>query len=395
MKSKFLNPVSIFFYITILQSVAANLAHPVTPTLLQNLKLEDYMFGVAFAAMSLAQFIFSPFWGKMINVFSERRIMAFGCFGYSISQFLFMIASNPFDIILARTLAGFFMSGTMVCALTYIIYISNNENRGQNLTIYATITTVSSTFGYLIGGLLGDINIEFSFILQVILLVIVSFLHYSMLVTRENLKPYDASSMLKEANPLKSFVEIRTYLSKLLLILFVVSFVSSLATTAYDQSFNYYIKDIFDFPPSYNGIIKATVGVVSLITNLTLCIWIMKKKFISSSLTFVFLACSFFLFAITQINDITYFLLFNILFFACNSIYLPLLQNLCAKYGNSQSSGTIIGFYNSMKSLGMILGALISGFVYTINPQYPFICASLCFFISTIFTFLYHTKSKD
>ena len=40
-----------FFTAMIVFNLAANFAHPVTPTVIQELQLHDYMFGVALAVM--------------------------------------------------------------------------------------------------------------------------------------------------------------------------------------------------------------------------------------------------------------------------------------------------------------------------------------------------------
>ena len=53
--------ILIYYIIVALESLAANLAHPITPTLIQNLNLPDYMFGLMFAGMSITNFLFSPF----------------------------------------------------------------------------------------------------------------------------------------------------------------------------------------------------------------------------------------------------------------------------------------------------------------------------------------------
>ena len=53
----------LFFTGMILFQLASNFAHPVTPTIIQQLQLPDYMFGLMLAAMQLSNFLFSPFWG--------------------------------------------------------------------------------------------------------------------------------------------------------------------------------------------------------------------------------------------------------------------------------------------------------------------------------------------
>lgn len=59
------NKLLMFFIINGLFNLAANYAHPITPTVIKNLQLGDYMFGVAFGAMMGLNFLFSPFWGKL------------------------------------------------------------------------------------------------------------------------------------------------------------------------------------------------------------------------------------------------------------------------------------------------------------------------------------------
>lgn len=48
--------------LTIFSSLTFNMAHPVTPMFITNLKLPTFMFGLFFAAMSIGNFIGSPFW---------------------------------------------------------------------------------------------------------------------------------------------------------------------------------------------------------------------------------------------------------------------------------------------------------------------------------------------
>ena len=53
------NKLLMFFIINGLFNLAANYAHPITPTVIKNLQLGDYMFGVAFGAMMGLNFLFS------------------------------------------------------------------------------------------------------------------------------------------------------------------------------------------------------------------------------------------------------------------------------------------------------------------------------------------------
>ena len=157
-------PMIFFFLVLILYSLAANFAHPVTPTLIKVYHLSDYMFGVAFAAMQTTNFLFSPFWGKLSGYISSRMtLLICGC-GYACGQLLFFMAHTEGLIIAARCISGFFISGASVACLIYVVNTSSDMERGRNLTILATIQSVASAFGYLIGGFLGEFSLGAAFV---------------------------------------------------------------------------------------------------------------------------------------------------------------------------------------------------------------------------------------
>ena len=90
----------------VLFNLAANFAHPVTPTVIQDLNLHDYMFGLALAAMMLTNFLLSPFWGKINEYISSRMSLLICCMGYGVAQIWFAYATTELQIVLARMFAG-------------------------------------------------------------------------------------------------------------------------------------------------------------------------------------------------------------------------------------------------------------------------------------------------
>lgn len=384
--------IKYFFFLTMLVSLSTNLAHPITPTFIKELNLGNYMFGVSFAAMSTGSFLLSPLMGKYTSKIGEKKLMALGLALYGVGQFLFMNSKTPLQITLVRLFCGASISAYQVGALTYIVSLSDDSNRGKNLTLYTTIQTVFATFGYLLGGVLGDFNIRYSFILQVILLMLSGLLAYTTSKQREVLD--NSKISFNDVNPFGFLKSDKGFMTVLLAIVLAVTFVASMASTAYDQTFNYYIKDIFNFKPSYNGYIKAITGIASFIVNMSIAIQIQKKFNLGKSLAVIFIICTLLLFTFINVNQMLVALVFAILYYATNSIYLPIVQNLSAKYCNEKTSGTVMGYSYAMKSLGMIIGALIAGFIYDINPKSPFIFACICFIISALAMLYYSKKSK-
>ncbi len=384
-----------FFVILGLMWAASNFAHPVTPTIIKNLELPSYMFGVAFAGMSFTNFLFSPFWGKISQTFSSKKGMLIGCMGYGIGQLMFCYAQTELTIFIARCFSGAFVGAIMVCNLTYVCNVSSDENRGKSLAVSATVNSVAAAFGYLVGGLMGEVSITLTFWIQALTLMACGVLYCFTMDddTPQVVEKKTLSTWVKEVNPLSTFIQARSFLTKTFVILFIVVFLANCGTNAYDQCFNYFIKDQFGFTSSYNGIIKAAVGVMALVSNMTICIWLIRKTDVRKSVAVVLAICSLTMFGVVMAQEVVLFIVINLLFYAVNAMYIPLLQDCVAK-GSASGASNVMGFYNAMKSMGMIIGGLVAGFLYDSSPRFPFVLACGLFALAAIFEMVYMIKAK-
>ena len=136
-----------FFGVIVLFYIAANFAHPVTPTLIVERGLDSSMFGVALAAMMTTNFLFAPFWGKLCSYVPTKRIMLFCSIGYAVGQGIFGAAHSEAMVLAGRMFAGVFTGGAFTAFSNYVINTSTQETRGQNLTALITIQTVASACG--------------------------------------------------------------------------------------------------------------------------------------------------------------------------------------------------------------------------------------------------------
>ena len=147
----------------------------------------------------------------------------------------------------------------------------------------------------------------------------------------------------------------------------------------YEHSFNYLIKDEFGFSPSYNGILKAFVGIVALVANSTLCSYLLKKTNVQKSTVGVLLVCTVMSIGIVVIKDIVPFVLLNVVFFGFNSVCLPLLQATLTKLSNKGNNGIFAGMFNAVRSVGSVGGSRIAGFAYEFSSRLPFLVTAVLF----------------
>ena len=219
---------SLFFGAMILFNLASNFAHPVTPTLIQNLALPDYMFGLMFASMMGTNFLFSPFWGKINTVISSRMTLLISCFGYAIAQLIFAYATTQGVILFARVLAGVFAGGAFVSFLTYVVNMARAEDQGKYLTYSATIQAVFMAFGYFVGGLLGEYTIRGVVLLQAGCLAFSGVVFYvACLPDRTVSETVPVKQLLRQSNPLQAFLDGGQFMTMAFVLLFAVNILTN------------------------------------------------------------------------------------------------------------------------------------------------------------------------
>ena len=392
------NNITLFFVVAIVFNMAASFAHPVTPTLIQEYHLNDYMFGVALAVMQCAYFLMSPFWGKLNNYIASRKSMLICCLGYAVGQALFGMARTESMVIFARVFAGMFTGGAFTSFLTYIVNTSSDMERGRNLTIFATIQTVAGAFGYFVGGFLGEVSLNVTFAAQTACLALAGIAFF--FICRDD-RPADAGKiepkrLVREANPFAAFVACRHFMTVLFAVLFASACLYNLGYTAFEQCFNYYIKDALGLTSKYNGLIKGVIGFVSLAANATICMWIIKKTNVRRSIVLVLGLGAVAITGVVFADSTLPFMGISVLFYAIYAVSLPLLQDLVARRAaHTTDSNLVMGFFNSTRSLGGIVGSLCAGFLYSSSPKSPFVFAAIALALSTLCALIYAKAKND
>lgn len=363
-----------FFVIEALFSCFQGLVHPVTPTIFKALCFPDYVFGIVSASTATGMFIFSPLWGKLGDRLGHSRAFSIALPIYAVSQIAFGFSKTPIMAIVTRFFSGMSGGGAMVTALAYIVNATTNENRGRIMSYYAAFNAVSISLGYFIGGVVGNISIPAVFAIQAVALCSASL--FTVILIKDNeVKEYSYI----ETTSLNVFSGIGDKLSKSLIIMLVTTFLTSIAATSFDNSFNYFIKADLNLPSTYNGVIKAITGLVGLTANFTINIYLIRNTNLKKSIIVILMLCGLFSAVTPFLSNISMFFLCSLVYYMFNSIYVPIQQVLVMDNADEKTSGIISGVFNSVKSMGMIFGSLSVGFLYSINSKIPFVITGLSF----------------
>jgi len=62
-------------FVMAITTMINNMAHPVTPELVNSIGYGSFLLGALFASMSLANFLMSPVWGKLTDKYGRKPFM--------------------------------------------------------------------------------------------------------------------------------------------------------------------------------------------------------------------------------------------------------------------------------------------------------------------------------
>ena len=200
--------------------------------------------------------------------------------------------------------------------------------------------------------------------------------------------------LLKTVNPFNSFASARSLMSTVMILFLIVVFLTGFATNCHENAFNYFLKAELDFKPIYNGLIKAVIGVIGLIANFSINLWIIRRTDAKKSLIVVLALCALTAAGALIPGNLTLFIAMNLAFFTANAVYQPITQALSVEGRKNNEVGIITGLFNAIKSMGNVLGSLAAGIVYDLNMLFPFMLSAGAFALSAAAAWAYWRSAK-
>lgn len=373
------NRVTKILFINFITLSTFNMAHPVTPTLINTIGLPTFMFGVLYSTMAIAQFVMSPIWGTISDIRGRKKILIIGVIGYGISQLGFGLSQNASLILLFRILGGAMSVGYMTASIAYVSDVSSKTDRIKYMSFYTATTSIASSCGALLGGAIGGFGYKYAFIAQFILTIVVAICIHILLdetieTTSEKVKIY-----LEHLKPGKKSVDLKSVIG----IMMIVMTLATIATTSYNSTINYYVESVLNMPTIVNGIVMAIAGVIALVMNLFINPYL-GKKYSESKTIIVALGIAGASIIIASIStNMVIALVFLAVFIGSSALVTPLQQSIVSKLAKD-NYGEVMGIQGSFKAIGMVTGSLLAGFIFDLGNKLPFMMGGICCILAFI-----------
>ena len=370
------------------QSITFNIAHPITPSLVNYLNIPERMFGIFFSMMSLGIVIASPFWGILADRGKPTIYMLFGAFLYALGQFGFGYSQDVILMTISRFVSGLGASSLLTITAALIVQQQENLNVGKALSWLGAFIILGSSIGYYIGGFASTFketlqadSFQYVFFIQIVLIAL-----YGMLVWLIT-KPISSVYLTKKSTMID---DIRN-MTRIPFDQFLFFLSLSLATMSYIYMSKY--LDVYfntlGFNPSILGEFVLISGAISVLFTLIVVPKIIHSKPIFWIFVFFMMSVTSLLIVFRLPNFLLSMYTIYMFFIIAKASYQPFEQNYIATFG-TLPYGALMGIRQLFVGIGMVLGPIFLGFIYDFNSILSFDIAALMILISLVLTLVSH-----
>lgn len=379
--------------LTLIQGIAHNLAHPITPSFVSYLKIDDVMFGIFFAAMSLGIVLGAPFWGIVSDKGHHKTWVVLGNVMYAMGQLIYGYSENVTWMMIARIFSGVGASSGMTIFAALILIHSKHNLVGRNLALFGGALTLGASLGYFIGGQLSLLqsifnspSYQYVFFIQSLLTLLYALLIFFLIKN---------PSIKKEATYIPFYHHIFSIFKMPLFqwLFYIGLLLATMSFTFVSKYLDVYFRDL-GYNPTILGTFVLFTGFISLITSLFIVpkLFLLKFKMTFFLLTFLGAIALWTTFQFTQIL-ISLYTVFSF-YIIVKTSHQPFEQSHISTFANNDY-GRIMGIRQLFIGLGMILGPILGSLIYAQQQKLSFEIASYVIVLSILLMRLSMKKQKS
>lgn len=356
-------------------------------------KLDLSITAVTFVTMgvySLAQFIASPFVGKLSDRVGRKPVLAVTMMGTSLSYAILMFADSVELLILSRILGGL-NAGNLATAFAYVADITTEENRARGLGILGAALGMGFVFGPALGGLLAGNSMETAnYVAPALASTAMSLIAAIGVIffLKESLSD-EVRQKIKDETKLPFTERLRVAFSRQTLALLVLTgFVYMIAFAMFETIYPLWGADTLKLGPQGIGFTLLYIGVISVIVQGGAIGPLSKKfgehKLVLASLVLVGVG----LIALANAFHLWSTLLSLTLIATGGSLFNPSISSLVSKDAKATEQGAALGIFQGAGSLARVIGPIAAGLLADIwGFGAPYVIGALLI-VPTIFMVL-------
>ncbi|MGE7667065.1 MFS transporter [Ureibacillus composti] len=340
--------------------------------------------GLIFGATFISAFLMSPIWGRISDKYGYKPIMIINCFGIALSIFLMGHVQDVYQFFFLRLFMGI-VTGFIPTSMAFISKHTPKNVAGKTLGTLQIGSVGGTLFGPIIGGSLADaVGFSYTFILTSITISLAAFIiiigiHEPKLDTKKK------SSVFSRKNIIWAIFHHRLILNTML-----VTALIQIGNFSIQPLLSLYVSDLTtsEQVAFLSGLTFSAAGVGSLIFSRffgRLADQIGYEKVLA---TLLFITV---LFIIPQalVTSLWQLILLRFFFGIFSGGLIPITTALIRREAPLEVQGEIMGYNQSFRFLGNIIGPVFGGIISGIATiSTVFYTTGILFFIASIIVFL-------
>lgn len=149
-----------FVFFAVLMNFSFYVSAPYfTPYMFKELHFSYFQYMVIVAASMTSRITFMPVWGKFIDQYGARKILALSASFLPLTVLFWMFSGNFYWIMAIHIIAGFVWSGFELSSFNFILDSTSSEKRARCVAYYNALNGVFILLGSLLGSALVKINL--------------------------------------------------------------------------------------------------------------------------------------------------------------------------------------------------------------------------------------------
>ena len=323
-------------------------------------------YGAAQAAFAIAQFFSAPVLGALSDRYGRRPVLLLGLVGMAVNFFVTALATEFWMLIAVRIMGGAVCANIAV-ANAYVADITEPKDRAKNYGLLGAMFGLGFILGPVMGGVLGDHNIHWPFLLAGSLCLLNAV--YGYFVLPESL-PAERRRAFEFArtNPFSALARLRQ-LKGVETLLWIMG-LSILAQFCLHTSWFLYTEFKFGWTPKDNGLSLFAVGMMAVLVQGGLLRQIRKRMplhrivrigLVSATLGFAAFGAvpeGWMMYVVIVANVFGY-------------MVQPGLQSVVANAVDPSRQGESMGAVSSINSVAAMLGPVLGSPLLAAVSHYP------------------------
>lgn len=369
MSRKSFSPLLAIFLVVFFDLLAFGIVIPILPYYSKTFGANAFALGWLMAIYSIAQFLFSPFWGGLSDRIGRRPVLLLTILAGACSMTATALAGSFAMLFFARFAAGAF-AANISTATAYIADVTRPEDRAKGMGLIGASFGLGFIFGPAIGGIFSVYGYNVPILIAAALGLANFFFAYFVLT--ESTEKKEAAGKKLSRTGFRLAFSTNATASPILLF-----FLNTLAFTQLEVVFGLFVLTRFGYGARDAGWLLAGVGVVSALVQGGF-IGRLAKKFGEKNLLpagFLLLAASL----VVAAHSVAPPAFMASLFFLAigSGLVNPSLSSLVSKGVDASHRGSVMGIFQSAGSLARVVGPPVAGLLFDqLSPATPLLLSA-------------------